>query len=148
MYTFIKFLHLVAAILWLGGMGFMLLFLRPSLGTLDQASDRLRLLASVMQRFFVVVWGAIGVLLVSGGVMFSMAGARAAPLGWHFMAGVGLLMFLVFGHLYFAPYQRMRRHITASAWPAAAAQAAQIARAVWINFVLGWLAVAAVILLA
>lgn len=148
MYTLFKLLHLAAAIIWLGGMGFMLLVLRPALGTLNQAADRLQLLAAVLRRFFVAVWIAIATLALTGMVMFLMAGARAAPLGWHFMAGIGVVMFLVFGHLYFAPYQRLQKHLAASAWPAAAAQAAQIARAVLANFVLGWLAVAAVVLLA
>jgi uncharacterized membrane protein len=148
MYTLFKFLHLAAAILWLGGMAFTLLVLRPALPTLAQGADRLQLLAAVLRRFFMAVWISIGTLALTGGAMFAMAGGRAAPLGWHLMAGIGVLMFLVFGHLYFAPYQRLRRHVAASAWPAAAAQAAQIARAVLANFVLGWLAVAAVVLLA
>ena len=147
MYTLAKLLHLAAAILLLGGMTFMLFILRPALGSLNQAADRLQLLAAVLQRFFVAVWGAIGALALTGGALFMMAGGRGAPLGWHAMAGLGLLMFLVFGHLYFAPYRRLQSHVAASAWPAAAAQAAQITRAVQVNFVLGVLAVAAVVLL-
>ena len=144
MYTFFKFFHLVAAIVWLGGMSFMLLALRPSLPTLEAPPQRLRLLAAVLRRFFALVWAAIGVLLLSGAYMYGHADAQAVPLGWHLMSGLGVLMFLVFGHLYFSPYRRLQQAVTAADWPTAAGRAALIARLVSINFVLGWLAVAAI----
>ena len=144
MYTFFKFLHLVAAILWLGGMGFMLLALRPALGTVAEPPSRLRLLAAVLRRFFAGVWAAIALLLLTGGYMYSHAGAQAAPLGWHLMGGIGVLMFLVYAHLYFTPYQRLRRAVDEAAWPQAASAATMIARLAGVNFALGWLAVAAI----
>ncbi len=144
MYTFFKFFHLVAAIVWLGGMSFMLLALRPSLPTLEAPPQRLRLLAAVLRRFFALVWAAIGVLLLSGAYMYGHADAQAVPLGWHLMSGLGVLMFLVFGHLYFSPYRRLQQAVTAADWPTAAGRAALIARLVSINFVLGWLAVAVI----
>jgi uncharacterized membrane protein len=144
MYTLFKFFHLVAAMVWLGGMSFMLLALRPSLPTLEAPPQRLRLLAAVLSRFFAAVWAAIGVLLLSGAYMYGHADAQAAPLGWHLMSGLGVLMFLVFGHLYFSPYRRLQRAVAAADWPAAAGRAVLIARLVGLNFVLGWLAVAAI----
>lgn len=144
MYTLFKFFHLVAAIVWLGGMTFMLLALRPSLPALEAPAQRLKLLAAVLRRFFAVVWTAIGVLLLSGAYMYGHADAQAAPLGWHLMSGLGVLMFLVFGHLYFSPYRRLQLAVAAADWPAAAGRATLIARLVGVNFVLGWLAVAAI----
>lgn len=144
MYTFFKFFHLVAAIVWLGGMSFMLLALRPSLSVLEGPPHRLGLLVAVLGRFFAAVWIAVGVLLLSGAYMYGHADAQAAPLGWHLMSGIGVLMFLIYGHLYFAPWRRLQRAVAAADWPAAAAQAASIARLVGVNFVLGWLAVAAI----
>ena len=144
MYSSFKFLHLAAAVLWLGGMGFVLFALRPSLGYLQTPADRLALLGAVLGRFFKLVWVSIGVLLVSGVYMLGHAGAQASPLGWHLMAGIGTLMFLVFGHIYFALYRPMMRAIAASDWPQGARRAQLIAKLVLLNFVLGWLAVAAV----
>lgn len=144
MYTFFKFFHLVAAMLWLGGMSFMLLALRPSLSALEAPPQRLRLLATVLRRFFALVWAAIGVLMLSGAYMYGHADAQAVPLGWHLMSGLGVLMFLVFGHLYFSPYRRLQQAVAAGDWPAAAGRAALIAKLVSVNFVLGWLAVAAI----
>lgn len=147
MYTFFKFFHLVAAIVWLGGMGFMLLALRPSLLTLEAPPQRLKLLATVLRRFFAAVWAAIGVLLLTGAYMYGHVNAQAAPLGWHLMSGIGVLMFLIFGHLYFSPYRHLQQAVVAADWPAAAARAATIARLVSVNFALGWLAVAAIVFL-
>lgn len=148
MYTLLKFFHLAAAIVWLGGMAFMLLALRPSLGTLQTPAQRLPLLAAVLRRFFAAVWACILVLLLSGAYMFGHAGAQAAPIGWHLMTGIGVLMFLVFGHIYFAFYRPIQRAIAVSDWPLAGRKAGLLAKLVTVNFVLGWLAIAAVRLLA
>ncbi len=144
MYTLLKFLHLASAIVWLGGMSFVLLALRPSLLVLEAPPQRLQLLAAVLRRFFAAVWAAVGLLLLSGAYMYGHAGAQAAPLGWHLMSGIGALMFLIYGHLYFAPYRQLQRAVAAADWPAAAARAQAIALLVRINFVLGWLALAAI----
>lgn len=144
MYTLLKFLHVVAAVVWLGGMAFMLLVLRPSLATLEQPAQKLRLLATVLRRFFAGVWAAIGLLLLSGTYMYGHADAQAVPLGWHLMSGIGVLMFLVFGHLYFAPYRQLQQAVADADWPAAAGRATLIARLVSVNFALGWLAIAAI----
>ena len=78
--------------------------------------------------------------------MLRQAGMPTVPLGWHLMAGLGTLMALIFGHLYFAPYRRLRLCVANADWPQAARQAQQIALLVRINFSLGWLAVAALVL--
>lgn len=148
MYTLLKFLHLAAAIVWLGGMAFMLAALRPSLPLVEPPPQRLALLAAVLRRFFVLVWVSIAVLLASGFYMFGHAGAQAAPLGWHLMSGIGVLMMLIFGHIYFALYRPLLRAVAAADWPQGARRAHLIARLVLVNFVLGWLALAALRLLA
>lgn len=147
MYSSTKFLHLAAAIVWLGGMAFMLLALRPSLPVLEPA-QRLSLLAQVLRRFFAWVWASIAVLLLSGAYLFGHAGAQAAPLGWHLMAGIGVLMMLIFGHIYFALYRPLQRSVAAADWPGAGRRANLVAKLVLVNFVLGWLAIAAIALLA
>ena len=53
-------------------------------------------------------------------------------------------MMLIFGHIYFAGFRKFKRALVASEWPAAAKAAVQINRLVIVNFVLGWLAIAAV----
>lgn len=143
-----KLLHLAAAILWLGGMGFMLLAMRPAAMATLPPPQRLPLLAAAMQRFFVVVWLCIATLLASGLYLLGAMGMKQAPPGWHAMFGIGLLMCALFAFLYFAPYRRLQRAVAASDWPAGGAQVRQIAPIVIANFALGWLAIGALRLLA
>jgi uncharacterized membrane protein len=68
---------------------------------------------------------------------------KNAPLGLHLMLAIGLVMMAIFGHLYFAPFQRLKRAVAAQDWPTGGAQLAQIHKLVVTNCVLGWVAVAA-----
>jgi uncharacterized membrane protein len=151
MIIFIKLLHLAAGIVWLGGMTFMLFALRPALIAQLQGQARLELLALVLKRFFAIVLGAVAVLLLPGLHLYG-SGAKAVgmasiPLGWHLMAGLGITMILLFGHIYFAGFKGLSRAVAAANWPVAASKAAQIHKLVVVNFVLGWAAVIAVRLL-
>ena len=110
--------------------------------------QRLPLIAQVLRRFFGLVWLAIAVLLVTGLAMLLAVGMKNAPLGWHLMLGIGLLMFALFGHLYFGPFRRLKHAVNASDWPEGARRAGQIATLAIINLVLGTLAIAALIFLA
>ena len=148
MATLIKFFHLAAAILWMGGIGFMLFALRPAAAATLPPPQRLPLIAATLQRFFSIVWVTIAVLLLSGLAMLLAVGMKGAPLGWHLMFGIGLLMFALFGHLYFGPYKRLVRAVAASDWPTACAQMLTIPKLAMANFVLGWIAIAAVRFLA
>ena len=148
MATLIKFFHLAAAILWMGGIGFMLFALRPAAAATLPPPQRLPLIAATLQRFFSIVWVTIAVLLLSGLAMLLAVGMKGAPLGWHLMFGIGLLMFALFGHLYFGPYKRLVRAVAASDWPTGGAQMLTIPKLAMANFVLGWIAIAAVRFLA
>ncbi len=148
MNALMKFLHIVAAIAWLGGVSFMLFALRPAATALLAPPQRLPLIAQVLRRFFGLVWLAIAVLLVTGLAMLLAVGMKNAPLGWHLMLGIGLLMFALFGHLYFGPFRRLKHAVNASDWPEGARRAGQIATLAIVNLVLGTLAIAALIFLA
>jgi uncharacterized membrane protein len=145
MRNLLVFAHLAAAIFWLGGMGFMLLALRGPMSQQLQPPARLSLAAAVLRRFLAMAAASVLVLLVSGGYLLLGAGDRPEP-GWLAMAAIGALMALIFVWLYFAPWRRMKAAVAASDWPAAGAGMVQITRLVRINFVLGWLAIAAVLL--
>jgi len=140
-----KFLHLAAAIVWLGGIAFMLFSLRPAAAELLAPPQRLPLIARVMQRFFTGVWLAIAILLITGLVMLLGVGMKKAPVGWHLMLGIGVLMFALFGHLYFGPFRRLKLAVSASDWPEGGRRVGQIAKLATANLVLGALAIAAVI---
>jgi len=146
MYEWVKFFHLGAGILWLGGMALVIFALRPVAIARLTPPDRLPLLSAVLARFFVVVWLSIAVLLASGLWMLSGADMKLAPKGWHAMSGIGLLMCLIFAHIWFAPFRRLKAAVLAADWPVAARALGQIHPLVLTNFALGWLAVAAVVI--
>ena len=145
MNTLMNFLHVSAAIVWLGGVSFMLFAFRPAAMALPPP-QRLPLMAQVLRRFFMLVWPCIGLLLVTGLVMLLGVGMRQAPVGWHLMLGIGLLMFALFGHLYFGPFRRLRSAVAAADWPEAGQRVGQIAKLAQLNLALGALAIAAVTL--
>ncbi|MGD0222502.1 MAG: hypothetical protein ABSF71_09195 [Terriglobia bacterium] len=65
MTTFMQWIHLMAAIVGLGGMGFLLLILIPSLGVLSM-EQRDALSRAVAGRFRWASWSAMLLLLISG----------------------------------------------------------------------------------
>ena len=140
-----KFLHILAAIVWLGGIGFMLLALRPVAAELLAPPQRLPLIAQVLQRFFALVWASIALLLLTGLAMLLSTGMKQAPVGWHLMLGLGLVMFAIFGHLYFGPFRRLQQAVSAANWPEGGRRMGQIATLAGINLILGVLGIGAVI---
>ncbi len=131
-------LHVLAAVVWVGGMLFAYVVLRPSVGPL--ASDaRLQLWHRVFSQFFPLVWASIIVLLATGyGMIFLYLGGFAGtPLYVNVMQALGIVMMLIFFHLYFAPWRRFNAAATAGDLAEAAAQLAQIRRIVATNLVLG-----------
>jgi len=65
MATIVQWIHLMAAVIGLGGMGFLLLILIPSLGVLS-AEQREALAKAVASRFRWATWSAVALLLLSG----------------------------------------------------------------------------------
>ncbi|MBV6487399.1 MAG: CopD family protein [Pseudorhodoplanes sp.] len=131
-------LHVLAAVFWVGGMAFAYMILRPAAGPLE-GPVRLTLWRNVFSRFLPAVGAGIVVLLVSGYVMLfrDFGGFARAPVYIHVMQGTGILMMLLFLHLYFVPWQRFQKTVRASEWPVAGKHLAQIRRIVAVNLVLG-----------
>ena len=101
--------HILAAIVWVGGMFFAHQVLRPAAAMLEPG-PRLILWSRVLGRFFAWVIAAIILLLLSGyALVFGVFGGfRAIGLYINLMQGLGILMMLLFLHLYFAPWRRFR----------------------------------------
>ena len=126
----------------------MLLALRPAAAKLQTPPQRLPLIALTLQLFFRLVWVTIAVLLVSGLWMLLAVGMKNAPAGWHAMLGIGLLMFALFGHIYFGPYRRLEKAVDKADWADAGRRTSQIATLSAVNLGLSVLAIAAVYFLA
>jgi uncharacterized membrane protein len=136
-------LHTIAAVVWVGGMFFALLVLRPATAPLEPG-PRLELWSRVLGRFFQWVIAAIVLLLLSGyGMIFGVySGFRGVGLHVHVMQGTGIVMMLAFFHLYFAPWRRFRAALARRDIPVAAAQLNQIRWIVILNLILGLVTVA------
>ncbi len=137
-------LHVLAAVVWVGGRFFAFMVLRASAGPLEPAL-RLQLWQRVFSRFFPWVWASIVVLLASGYLMLFLrfGGFRTAPLRVNVMQLIGIMMMLLFLYLFFAPWRRFAHAVRRKAFSDAAAELAQIRRIVTINLVLGLLTVIA-----
>ena len=142
--TILIALHVLAAVIWVGGMFFAYMVLRPSAGPLESAS-RLALWHRVFGRFFPWVWASIAVLLISGySILFlRFDGFAGAPPHINVMQATGIMMMLLFLHLYFVPWRRFSHAVERRAFDEASTELNQIRRIVAINLVLGLVTVAA-----
>jgi len=131
-------LHLLAALVWVGGMFFAIMVLRLAAGELEPAI-RAPLWGRVFAKFFPWVWMAVILLPLTGYLMiFGVWGGFAGlPVHIHLMHGVGLLMIAIYLHLWFAPYKRFRNALAAGDIPTAGANLNQIRILVTINLVIG-----------
>jgi uncharacterized membrane protein len=136
-------LHTISAVVWVGGMFFAHQVLRPAVMALEPG-PRLMLWSRVLGRFFAWVFAAIVLLLLTGYAMvFGVyAGFGGVGLYVQLMQGIGVLMMLLFFHLYFAPWRRFRSAVARQDWAEGGRQLGQIRTIVTINLVLGVIVVA------
>ncbi len=134
--------HILAAVVWVGGMFFAHMALRPSAGELE-APIRLGLWRRTLRRFFAWVWAAIAALLLSGYamVLFGLGGFAAVGLHIHLMQATGIAMVLLFLLLWFAPWAKFKRLLESGDVPGAGAQLNRIRQIVTVNLVLGLITV-------
>ena len=135
-------LHALSAVVWVGGMFFAHQALRPAAVVLEPG-PRLMLWAHVLGRFFAWVIGAVVLLLVSGFAMVFDVFGGFGGLGLYIqlMMGIGIVMMLLFFHLYFAPWRRFRAAVGRQDWAEGGRQLGQIRSIVTVNLVLGLIVV-------
>lgn len=134
--------HILSAVIWVGGMAFAHFMLRPATLALDPPV-RLPLWRRVFERFFPTVWVVIVLLLATGfAMMFVGFRGFGSPLYIQIMMGLGIVMMLAFGHLYFNPWRHMRIALDARDFPAAGQQMNQIRMIVTFNLFLGLIVIA------
>jgi uncharacterized membrane protein len=145
-HALLLFLHLAAAVAWIGGMFFAHICLRPAaLATLEPA-QRLPLWRAVFARFFPWVNTAIGLLLASGGAMLAVSGHTSLPPGWHAMIGIGSLMVVIYLVVRLGPYRAFCQALERNDLSAAAAAQNRIRLLVATNLAFGILVLASVTL--
>jgi uncharacterized membrane protein len=136
-------LHVLGAVLWVGGMAFALLALRPAMAALEPP-QRLALHEGVLRRFFLIVWHAMPALLLTGwALLFGwLGGFRGASWHVHMMNLSGLIMAAIFVALFFGPWKEFRAAMAAADRTRAATAMDRVRQLVFINLILGLLTVA------
>jgi len=135
----LKSIHLLAMFVWLGGMFFTLVCLRPALGVLEPPPQRLRLMNAVLTRFFAAVSWAAGLMLATGVLMLprgASSGVQPVP-AITAMAALGVVMICVFVFVRLVPFRRLQAAIAESDAPGAAAALNGIRVLVVLNLAIG-----------
>lgn len=143
MLSFMKLIHLLAIVVWVGGMFFAYVVLRPSAADVLQPPERLRLWDKVFSRFFNWVWLAVFLVLVSGFYMIYMFGGFAhLAMYINIMLLLGLVMTLIYVYVFFKCYVPFNRLVAKQEWPLAGAMLATIRKLVALNLSIGLLTIA------
>lgn len=130
--------HTLSAVIWIGGMFFAYVALRPSLASVD-GSVRLAVWQGTFQRFFRWVWACIIILFVSGFILIEIHyGAwYQIPSFVQTMALIAAVMSVLFCYLYFMPYRVFTTALAQANQAPAAGALNQIRKIVLVNLVLG-----------
>ncbi|MEN9842622.1 MAG: hypothetical protein RLZZ612_451 [Pseudomonadota bacterium] len=155
LYNLLKLSHVLAIIIWIGGMFFAHFFLRPVAQEVLPPPERQRLMHRVLGRFFQFILALATWAVVSGAWMIGRVakdtvqsgGQFQMPVVWMVMAALGLLMWAIFGHIRFALYKRLTQAVSGGDWPAGGAVLAQIKNWIAVNLTLGFIIIVVVYLL-
>ncbi|MEG5264064.1 CopD family protein [Pseudomonas sp. JDS28PS106] len=137
-------LHVLAALVWVGGMFFAWMILRPSLISALEGPARLKVWVEVFPRFFVWVWAAIVVLPITGIGMIQLhfTSFETAPRYVQVMMGLYVVMVALFLRIQSLQLPELRHAVEGSQWAEAAAALGRIRRLVGINLIVGLAVVA------
>lgn len=132
-------LHLLGAIVWVGGMFFAYTALRPTAARQLEPPQRLPLWEGTFRRFFPWVWVAVLALLGSGYwmVLVVFGGFKASGIHVHIMHGLGLIMVALYAYVWFVPFKRLRINVAAGTWSEAGAALNRIRQVILVNLKLG-----------
>ena len=135
-------LHILGAVVWVGGMFAIYVCLRPALGALEP-QQRLRLMRTTFRKFFPWVWASILLLLTSGYWMLftTFGGFAGAGLHIHLMQLIGWVMIALFFWLFHGPWLKFSRAVDAEDWPSAGASLERIRQIIAVNLPLGLIVV-------
>ena len=132
-------LHVLAAVIWVGGMFFAWCVLRPATVTTLDGPARLGLWVDVFRRFFAWVWLAVAILAISGIALLQggFGGLDGAPRHVQWMMGGGIVMFGLFLRVQSLMLPELQAAVQAKDWPTGAGVMVRIRRIVGLNLMLG-----------
>ena len=138
-FSLVYSLHVLAALVWVGGMFFAWIVLRPAAMKALEGPARLKLWVEVFQGFFRWVWVAVVLLPISGVGMLHMHfnGFEAAPRYVQVMMGLYVVMTALFIRIQALMLPELRTAVAEQDWPAGASVLGRIRRLVGINLLVG-----------
>ncbi len=131
------FLHVLGVVVWVGGMFFAYMALRPVAASALEPPQRLTLWAGVFDKFFPWVWASVILILLSGLHMLNFLGGLGAPLYVLAMFAIGIAMMVIFFVVFFSPYKKLKRAVTDQDWKTGGTALGQIRQLIGINLSLG-----------
>lgn len=134
-------LHVLSVVVWVGGMFFAYMALRPVAATVLEPPLRLTLWAGVFGRFFPWVWTSVALILLTGLHMLTQISGAGMPHYALAMLVLGVAMMLIFAHVFFAPYKKLKRAVREQNWQSGGAALAQIRVLIGINLSIGLLTI-------
>lgn len=140
-------LHLLGVVVWVGGMFFAYMALRPVAAQVLEPAQRLSLWAGTFQKFFPWVWLSVILIFTTGLIRINeMGGFSVIPAYIHLMFAIGALMMAVFVYIYFVPFPKLGRLVQAQEWKAAGEALAVIRRLIGFNLSIGLINIAVAII--
>lgn len=130
-------IHILAAVVWIGGMFFVHNIMRPGVATLE-APVRLALMRDALTRFFRWVWICIALLWLSG-IWIITSQSLWSALPWHVlvMMLVAVLMTVLFCLIYFDHFRKITGWIDAGDFKAAGERMGRMSKLVSANLGMG-----------
>jgi len=136
-------LHLLASTIWVGGMFFAYMALRPAAAEILEPSVRLELWSQTFKRFFLWVWLAVILIPLSGYWMILQVWGSFSTIGLDLkmMHIIGWVMILIFMFVFVVPYRRLKQALSDSDLNSAANALALIRKLVALNLTLGFIVI-------
>ena len=142
-----KLIHLLAVLIWVGGMFFAYMVLRPAAVDVLETPQRLCLWQAVFRRFFKWVWSAVVALLISGFYMIYLhGGLPQVPRYVHIMLALGLAMTVIYSYIFFTCYVSLSLNVANQRWKEAGEMLGRMRKLMAVNLILGLLVVCIVVI--
>ncbi len=134
----VKLVHLLSIVIWVGGMFFAYMVLRPSAASILQPPERLTLWNDVFRRLFKWVWlTSIGVVLSGLLMIHLLGGMGAVALPIHIMMLLGIVMLGIYTYVFFGQYRPFSHAVAAQDWKQAGTILATIRKLIHANLMIG-----------
>lgn len=131
-------MHVMAAIIWVGGMFLAYWVLRPAMEGLDLPT-RVRLWVAILERFFSWIWVIVFLQPATGYwmIVYKLGGFQQVGTHIIIMQIMGWIMIFLFVWVYLVPFGKMKKMIREELFPEAGMYLLKIRRIVFVNLTLG-----------